>query len=418
MVYPVSPTPYPSPPPRLASRRGACAAPVFRTSTGRSTRQQRRALEKVNAYLVANPKDVQGRFLKGLILTELNRNNEAIKVFSDITDDYPELPEPYNNLAALYALQGHYERAKDSLEMAIRTHPSYATAHENLATSTRDGLKSYNKALQLDKSNTSAQTKLAMIRDLFSPTHIQDTGKGSIPSRPARSRPTNSRRPPTRSPNRSVLPAVDDAGQDRGNDDPRGKQAGGPAQTGREACRKTAEKHPAKTTEKVPTNPKTAVEHTVHAWPRPGASAMSTPTWPSTARISRFPRPRPRAMGSGAQRSPRSRHLHQSGTGQDQDQAARPTIKVSFNQRYASNILKSKGKKTLIWKNRMTPGKSSRSAERHGQLAQTPGSAARHPARPGGRGGAAAAGQRRHGRYLPSPDALMPRPFRTSAAIA
>lgn len=129
------------------------------------------ALDKVNGFLAANPKDAQGRFLKGLVLTEMNRYPDAIKMFSGLTEDFPELPEPYNNLAVLYAAQADYERAKGSLEMAIRTHPSYATAHENLGDIyAKMASQAYDKALQLDKSNTSAQTKLALIRDLFSPT--------------------------------------------------------------------------------------------------------------------------------------------------------------------------------------------------------------------------------------------------------
>lgn len=129
------------------------------------------ALDKVNSFLVSNPKDAQGRFLKGLVLTEMNRYPDAIKMFSGLTEDFPELPEPYNNLAVLYAAQADYERAKGSLEMAIRTHPSYATAHENLGDIyAKMASQAYDKALQLDKSNTSAQTKLALIRDLFSPT--------------------------------------------------------------------------------------------------------------------------------------------------------------------------------------------------------------------------------------------------------
>lgn len=140
------------------------------------------ALERVNSFLATNPKDAQGRFLKGLVLTELNRPAEAIKVFSDLTDDYPELPEPYNNLAVLYAAQGQYERAKNSLEMAIRTHPSYATAHENLGdVYAKMASISYDKALQLDQSNRSAMTKLALIRELFAPTATSKT-----PPEPAR----------------------------------------------------------------------------------------------------------------------------------------------------------------------------------------------------------------------------------------
>jgi hypothetical protein len=130
--------------------------------------QNAQALEKVNAFLATKPKDAQARFLKGLIVNEQGNANEAISIFTALTDDYPELPEPYNNLAVLYASQGQYEKAKIALEMAIRTHPSYATAHENLGDIyAKMASQAYDRALQLDKSNTSTQTKLALIRDLF-----------------------------------------------------------------------------------------------------------------------------------------------------------------------------------------------------------------------------------------------------------
>src|ERR1700694_1178937 len=90
------------------------------------------ALDKVDVVLKTPPRDPQGRFLKGLLLTEQKRVPEAIQVFTALTEDFPELPEPYNNLAVLYANQGQYDKARTALEMAIRTNPSYATAHENL----------------------------------------------------------------------------------------------------------------------------------------------------------------------------------------------------------------------------------------------------------------------------------------------
>ncbi len=131
--------------------------------------QRAQAMEKVNAILAEKPKDAQARFLKGLILAEQGNTADAITVFNGLTDDYPELPEPYNNLAVLYASQGNYEKAKSALEMAIRTHPSYATAHENLGDIyAKMASQAYGRALQLDKGNTSTQTKLALIRELFS----------------------------------------------------------------------------------------------------------------------------------------------------------------------------------------------------------------------------------------------------------
>lgn len=126
------------------------------------------ALDRTNRYLAKNPKDAQARFLKGLILADQGKTNDAITVFTGLTEDYPELPEPYNNLAVLYASQSKYEEAKNALEMAIRTHPSYATAHENLGDIyAKMASLAYDKALALDSKNATAQTKLALIKDMM-----------------------------------------------------------------------------------------------------------------------------------------------------------------------------------------------------------------------------------------------------------
>ena len=130
--------------------------------------QQAAALERINTFLAANPKDAQAMFMKGIILAESGKREEAIKSFTDLTEKYPNLPEPYNNLAVLYADAGQYDKAKKALETAIKTHPSYATAHENLGDIyARMASEAYDKALQLDGGNARAQSKLALIKDLF-----------------------------------------------------------------------------------------------------------------------------------------------------------------------------------------------------------------------------------------------------------
>jgi tetratricopeptide (TPR) repeat protein len=140
------------------------------------------ALEKVESVITANPRDARARFLKGLILTEQSKPAEAIKEFTSLTEDYPELPEPYNNLAVLYASQGQYDKARKALEMAIRTHPSYAIAHENLGdVYAKMASEAYDKALQLDRGNAAAQTKLAMIKDLFSGSVVPGRGSPDTP---------------------------------------------------------------------------------------------------------------------------------------------------------------------------------------------------------------------------------------------
>jgi tetratricopeptide (TPR) repeat protein len=129
--------------------------------------QAQQALERVNKVLAAKPRDPQARFLKGLIHAEQGNQKEAVEIFLRLTQDYPELPEPYNNLAVLYAAQGQYDKARAALERSIRTHPSYATAYENLGdVYAKLASQAYDKALQIDSSNSGAQHKLALVREL------------------------------------------------------------------------------------------------------------------------------------------------------------------------------------------------------------------------------------------------------------
>lgn len=128
------------------------------------------AMTKADQYLAGKPRDPQMRFIKGVIQTEAAKPADAITTFTQITQDYPELPEPYNNLAVLYAGQNQFDKARAALEMAIRTNPSYATAHENLGdVYAKLASQAYSKALQLDGGNTAVQPKLALIRTLFAP---------------------------------------------------------------------------------------------------------------------------------------------------------------------------------------------------------------------------------------------------------
>ena len=128
------------------------------------------ALTKADQYLSTKPRDPQMRFLKGVIQRDSGKTTDAIATFTRLTEDFPELPEPYNNLAVLYAGQSQFDKARTALEMAIRTNPSYATAHENLGdVYAKLASQAYNKALQLDASNSGVPPKLALIRELFNP---------------------------------------------------------------------------------------------------------------------------------------------------------------------------------------------------------------------------------------------------------
>jgi Flp pilus assembly protein TadD len=90
------------------------------------------ALRRADEAIAAQPRSAQLRFLKGVMLAELKRNAQAMEVFVALTQDYPELPDPYNNLAVLYAADGQLPNALAALQTALRNDPSHRAARENL----------------------------------------------------------------------------------------------------------------------------------------------------------------------------------------------------------------------------------------------------------------------------------------------
>jgi tetratricopeptide (TPR) repeat protein len=169
-----------------------CATPVFADEAADVSKlvragQLAEAIAKADAYLAQRPRDAQMRFLKGVILTEQNKSAEAIVVFTKLTEDFPDLPEPYNNLAVLYASNGQYDKARAALDMAIRTNPAYATAYENLGDiHAKLASQAYDKALQLDSANSGAKSKLTLLRSLASNTNGGSVNtKAAVPAAPA-----------------------------------------------------------------------------------------------------------------------------------------------------------------------------------------------------------------------------------------
>jgi ketosteroid isomerase-like protein len=163
------------------------------------------ALNKTNEYLSKHPSDPQMRFMKGVLLTEQNKSEEAIAIFTKLTEDYKDLPEPYNNLAVLYAANGQYDKARTALEKAIRTNPSYQTAYENLGDIYgKMASQAYDKALALGSVTTvPAKSKLTMLRTFSTSTGGKIVGaETAVAQAPASApaaapaRPTASAQPP------------------------------------------------------------------------------------------------------------------------------------------------------------------------------------------------------------------------------
>jgi tetratricopeptide (TPR) repeat protein len=154
--------------------------------------QTSEALSKIDAVLDRNPRDMQMLFVKGVVLTEQGKTPEAINIFTKLTEDHPDLPEPYNNLAVLFASTGQYDKARAALDMAIRTNPSYATAYENLGdVHAKLASQAYDKALQLDSGNASTKSKLTLLRTLTINLASKDAGSkttvtAAVPVTPAK----------------------------------------------------------------------------------------------------------------------------------------------------------------------------------------------------------------------------------------
>ena len=126
------------------------------------------ALTRVDAYLKEHPTSSRAQFLKSLILAKLNRTEDAIELLTSLSEQFPELPEPHNNLAVLFASQGKYDEARVELEMAVRAYPDYATAYQNLGdVYAALAAQAYDKALRLDAKSDAARTRLQAIRGLL-----------------------------------------------------------------------------------------------------------------------------------------------------------------------------------------------------------------------------------------------------------
>ena len=126
------------------------------------------ALAKAGAYIAAHPNDPQMRFIQANLLASAGQADEAEKQLEQLTRDYPELAEPWNNLAVLQAARGRLAEARAALENALRIQPDYATALENLGdVQARLALQAYRRAQALDAGNPRLAPKIQTLDPLW-----------------------------------------------------------------------------------------------------------------------------------------------------------------------------------------------------------------------------------------------------------
>jgi tetratricopeptide (TPR) repeat protein len=143
------------------------------------------ALTQLDARIASHPRDVQAQFKRATVLVHLNRDSDAIAAYVALTQAYPELPEPYNNLAALYAKEGRYEEARETLETATKANPNYGLAYENLGDLyLRLAASAYQRAADLGEASGPTQQRLADIREIVSPHPGTPSGKAAAAAAP------------------------------------------------------------------------------------------------------------------------------------------------------------------------------------------------------------------------------------------
>ena len=89
------------------------------------------AWEVLGPMLEREPGHVQGRLLHGVLRAREGETGEAIRIFEALRREHPDMIEPYNNLAVLYALEGRLEAARETLVATLERSPD-AIAYTNL----------------------------------------------------------------------------------------------------------------------------------------------------------------------------------------------------------------------------------------------------------------------------------------------
>lgn len=134
--------------------------------------QRAEAVSQIEQALTRTPDDLQLRFALGVMRMELGERAQALDIFTRLTQDFPDLADPYNNLAVLHAAAGELDEAKAALEQALQLQPDHVQAQENLGdVLLRLALRAYERAQKLslapsDVLNAKIDRTLALTRQL------------------------------------------------------------------------------------------------------------------------------------------------------------------------------------------------------------------------------------------------------------
>ncbi|MCH7342252.1 tetratricopeptide repeat protein [Pelomonas sp. CA6] len=135
----------------------AAAGPLDEAQSLWLAGKREQALKLTEAALAQDAGNPKLRFSHASMLLELQRLDAAQAQLESLVQDYPDLPDPYNNLAVVHAAHGRYEQARQALERALLLQPDHAQALENMGdVLTRLAQQSYERALKLALGDASS----------------------------------------------------------------------------------------------------------------------------------------------------------------------------------------------------------------------------------------------------------------------
>ena len=125
----------------------------------------RGALKQLETRLSTRPDDSRAAYLKGLVLMQLGRSEEAERWYKMMQANFPDLPQPGNALAVIYAGRGDLPAAEAALRALLEKHPDHTSARVNLARLyIQMAQAEYEKALKDTPDNAMIARKLEALK--------------------------------------------------------------------------------------------------------------------------------------------------------------------------------------------------------------------------------------------------------------
>lgn len=94
--------------------------------------QRQQAIQTLEAAVQTDPGSARLRFALAVMRLEDGDKTGAEALLKALTEDFPDLPDPYNNLAVIYAARGELDAAQEALTRAVTLQPEHTQAQENL----------------------------------------------------------------------------------------------------------------------------------------------------------------------------------------------------------------------------------------------------------------------------------------------